>query len=412
MTADDRTPFRWALAGYGAGGRTFHQPLITSATGLELVAVVTGSPERQAQVRADLPGATPVAALAELADLGVQGVTITTPTATHAPLAHEALDLGLHVVVDKPFALTASDARDLVDHAARVGRVITPYQNRRWDSDLLTLKKLIADDALGTVHSFTSRIDRFRPVKGSWHGGTVAQGGGTLLDLGPHLVDQALHLFGPVVAVHAELRTVRPGAGAEDVIELHLTHAGGVRSTLAAGMASAAPGTRFLVNGTRGGFLIDGFDIQEEQLKAGQTPAGLGERLGRRAGVRLGPAVHRGRLPEGAQRTRPVGHLLPGRRHGDRRRRSTAGRSAGRGGDRGGAGCGQAVFRGTDGGRHQLTGSISSPRPRPTRRTHPSRPASGRCSSAPTTPRTGPWPAPDLPCSHRARCSAGRSPQR
>jgi predicted dehydrogenase len=280
MTSDESTPFRWALAGYGAGGRIFHQPLITSATGLELVAVVTGSPERQAQVRTDLPGATPVAGLAELVDLGVRGVTITTPTATHAPLAHEALNLGLHVVLDKPFALTATDARDLVDHAARVGRVITPYQNRRWDSDLLTLKKLIADGALGTVHSFTSRIDRFRPVKGSWHGGTAAEGGGTLLDLGPHLVDQALHLFGPVVAVHAELRTVRAGSGAEDLIELHLTHAGGVRSTLAAGMASAAPGTRFLVNGTDGGFLIDGFDVQEEQLKAGDSPATLGEQWG------------------------------------------------------------------------------------------------------------------------------------
>ena len=104
---DEGISFRWALAGYGAGGRTFHQPLISSAAGLELVAVVTASAERQAQVRADLPGATPVAALAGPAGLGVQGVTITTPTATHAALAHEALDLGLHVVVDKPFALTA-----------------------------------------------------------------------------------------------------------------------------------------------------------------------------------------------------------------------------------------------------------------------------------------------------------------
>ncbi len=300
MTVDEGTPFRWALAGYGAGGRTFHQPLISSAAGLELVAVVTGSPDRQDQVRADLPGATPVGTLAELADLGAVGVTIATPTSTHAPLAHEALNLGLHVVVDKPFALTAADARDLVDHATRVGRVITPYQNRRWDSDLLTLKKLIADDALGTVHSFTSRIDRFRPVKGSWHGGTVAEGGGTLLDLGPHLVDQALHLFGPVVAVHAELRTIRPGAGAEDVIELHLTHAGGVQSTLAAGMASAAPGTRFLVNGTRGGFLIDGFDVQEEQLKAGGSPASLGERWG------VEPESAWGRLYTGEKDSRVV----------------------------------------------------------------------------------------------------------
>ncbi len=280
MTIDEGTPFRWALAGYGAGGRTFHQPLIASATGLELVAVVTGSAERQAQVRADLPDAAPVGALADLPALGVRGVTITTPTSTHAALAHEALDLGLHVVVDKPFALTESAAQELVDHAARVDRVITPYQNRRWDSDLLTLRRLIDDGSLGAVHRFTSRIDRFRPVKGSWHGGTAAEGGGTLLDLGPHLVDQALHLFGPVTAVHAELRIIRPGAGAEDEIELHLIHASGVHSTLAAGMASAAPGPRLQVNGNLGGFVIDGFDVQEEQLKAGGSPATLGAEWG------------------------------------------------------------------------------------------------------------------------------------
>ena len=109
------------------------------------------------------------------------------------------------MVVDKPFALTAAAAQELVDHAERAGLVITPYQNRRWDSDFLTVRRLITDGSLGTVHRFTSRIDRFKPVKGSWHGGTVEQGGGTLLDLGPHLVDQALHLFGPAELVHAEL---------------------------------------------------------------------------------------------------------------------------------------------------------------------------------------------------------------
>ena len=145
--------------------------------------------------------------------------------------------------MDKPFALTAPDAQELVDHAARAGLVITPYQNRRWDSDFLTLRRLIADGALGTVHRFTSRIDRFKPVKGSWHGGTVDQGGGTLLDLGPHLVDQALLLFGPVGCwCMPNCAPSGKGAGAEDDIELHLRHAGGVRSTLAAGMASAAPG--------------------------------------------------------------------------------------------------------------------------------------------------------------------------
>ncbi len=280
MSIDTARRVRWALAGYGSGGRIFHRPLIASATGLELVAVVTGNPERQAQVRVDVPGATPVGSLAELAGLGVQGVTITTPSATHAPLAHEALDHGLHVVLDKPFALTASDARELAEHAARAGLVLTPYQNRRWDSDFRTLRGLIEDGRLGEVHRFTSRIDRFKPVKESWHGGTAEQGGGTLLDLGPHLVDQALFLFGPVATVHAELRTVREGAGAEDDIELHLRHAGGVRSTLAAGMASAAPGPRLQANGTRAGFVINGFDLQEEQLKAGGTPASLGDLWG------------------------------------------------------------------------------------------------------------------------------------
>lgn len=276
----DTAPIRWALAGYGSGGRIFHRPLITSADGLTLVAVVTGNPERQNRVRAEANGVTPVPSLSDLAGLGVVGVTITTPSATHATLAHEALEMGLHVVVDKPFALTAPDARELVDHAAAAKRTVTPHQNRRWDSDFLTLRRLIADGELGEVHRFTSRLDRFRPVKDSWHGGTVQQGGGTLLDLGPHLVDQALCAFGPVDTVHAEMRAIRAGAQAEDDIELHLHHVGGVRSTLAAGMASAAPGPRLQANGTRGGFVIDGFDIQEGQLKQGRSPASLGDSWG------------------------------------------------------------------------------------------------------------------------------------
>lgn len=273
---NDEHRLRWALAGYGFGGRTFHAPLIRSAAGLDLVAVITGSPERQAQVRAENPSAVVVGSLAELPGLGVTGVTITTPSATHAPLAHEALDLGLHAVVDKPFALTGDDAADLVAHADHAGRLLVPYQNRRWDSDFLTIRRLLAEGALGRVHRFVSRLDRFRPVKSSWHGATAAEGGGVLLDLGPHLVDQAVQLFGPVVAVHADLQTVRAGAGAEDEVELHVVHAGGVRSTLAAGLASAAPGPRFQVNGDRAGFVIDGFDGQEDQLKAGLTPADAG----------------------------------------------------------------------------------------------------------------------------------------
>ncbi len=270
---------RWALVGYGSGGRVFHAPLITTAPGVELVAVVTGNSDRWAQLAVDHPGVVAVGDLAALPGLGVEAVTITTPPATHTDLAHQALDLGLDVVVDKPFALTAAAAVELVDHARRAGRMLTAYQNRRWDSDFLTVRRLIEHGSLGDIHRFTSRIDRFRPVKAGWST-SIATGGGTLLDLGPHLIDQALALFGPVVRLHAQVRAVRPGSGADDEIELHLEHAGGVFCTVAAGMATAAQGPRFQVNGSLGGFLIDGFDVQEAQLKAGLNPEALGDSWG------------------------------------------------------------------------------------------------------------------------------------
>jgi predicted dehydrogenase len=270
---------RWALAGYGSGGRIFHAPLIATAEGVDLVAVVTGNPERQAQVATDLPGVVSVGNLSALPGLGVEALTVTTPPATHTALAHQGIDLGLDVVVDKPFALTAEAAVKLVDHARQAGRLLTAYQNRRWDSDFLTVRRLIEDGTLGTVHRFTSRIDRYRPVKAGW-ATSIGDGGGTLLDLGPHLIDQAVHLFGPVARLHAQVRAVRPGSGADDEIELHLEHASGVFSTVAAGMATAAEGPRFQVSGSRGGFLINGFDVQEAQLKAGGTPASLGAAWG------------------------------------------------------------------------------------------------------------------------------------
>lgn len=269
------TPVRWALVGYGSGGRVFHAPLLRCADGVELAAVVTADIHRQAQVAVDLPGVTAVPDLAALPRLGIEAVTVTTPPATHTALAHQAIDLGLHVVVDKPFALGADTAAALVAHAERAGRTLTAYQNRRWDGDLLTVRRLIADGSLGTVHRFTSRIDRFRPVKQGWADDPAA-GGGTLLDLGPHLVDQALHLFGPVARLHAQVRAVRPGSATDDEMELHLEHQSGVFSTLAAGMATAAPGPRFQVTGSRGGYLVLGFDVQEAQLKAGGTPESLG----------------------------------------------------------------------------------------------------------------------------------------
>ncbi len=285
---------KWALAGYGFGGRVFHAPLIDSTPDLRLVAVVTGNTVRQREVRELYEGATAVSSLAELAGLGLAGVTISTPSATHAALAHEAMDLGLDVVLDKPFGLTEADAQALADHAQAADRVLVPYQNRRWDSDFRTIQQLLADGVLGQVYRFTSRIDRFRPVRpGTADTHSPAVGGGVLLDLGPHLIDQAVQLWGPVDEVYAELSTFRPGAAAEDDVLISLRHRGGVLSTLAAGKAAAAAGPRFVVNGSAGGYAIDGFDGQEDQLISGVTPDTAGGEWG------LEPASAHGNLSRG-----------------------------------------------------------------------------------------------------------------
>jgi predicted dehydrogenase len=281
---------RWGLAGFGVGGRVFHAPMIASADGIDLVAVVsTNSSRAEEAVAAGYNVAPDVAGLVEL---GVEGVTITTPAGTHVPLAHEALDAGLHVVVDKPFALTAQDARGVVDHARRAGRTLSVYQNRRWDGDFLTVKAVVADGTIGTVRRFESRVERFRPELPAWiTGKTSLEGGGTLVDLGPHLIDQAVQLFGPVATVFAELLTLSPTAGAEDDIRLMLGHASGVHSTIVASLGAAVEGLRLQVNGDRGGLAIRGFDIQERQLFDGGSPASLGLAWGREPDDRRGELV-------------------------------------------------------------------------------------------------------------------------
>lgn len=273
------SPAAWALAGFGSGGRIFHAPLIASEPGLELVAVVTSDAERRAAVAERYPQAVCVADVTELPALGVVGVTISTPPATHAPLALAAIGLGLHVVVDKPFARTVDEALTIADAAARAGVLAIPYFNRRWDDDFRTVVKLAADGRLGTIHRFESRIDRCRPVKPGWPS-DISAGGGVLLDLGPHLIDQALRLLGPAATVYARMDTRRDGARAEDSVILDLTHTGGARSTLIASLAAPAAGPRFVVQGSAGGVRIEGFDVQEAQLKSGGSPAGLGDRWG------------------------------------------------------------------------------------------------------------------------------------
>ncbi|MFK3982807.1 Gfo/Idh/MocA family oxidoreductase [Micromonospora sp. NPDC050397] len=266
---------RFGLVGYGFGGRYFHAPLIASAPGVELVGVVTTSESRRDELAREWPGTATYDSLAALAAAGVDAVAISTPAATHADLAREAIRLGLAVVVDKPFTLDSATAREIVELAERSGVPLSVYQNRRWDSDLLTVRRLVEEGALGPVTRFESRFERFAPVPGP-----PAGGGGTLLDFGSHLVDQAMTLFGPVARVYAEMRVRDDLDGRDDDFLVALQHVGGVRSQLWGSWVQGAPGPRFRVTGTTGSYLVDGVDGQEDALIAGRTPAGEGERWG------------------------------------------------------------------------------------------------------------------------------------
>ena len=260
-------PIRIGLAGYGLGGRYFHAPLIAAAADCEFVGVVTTSPERRRQVADDL-GLPAIDDLAELARAGAEAVAISTPAATHIPLTQQALRLGLAVVCDKPFAPDADAARATVELAERLHVPLTVYQNRRWDSDFLTVRELIGRGDLGTLITFESRFERFRPQSGPG-----AAGGGTLLDFGSHLADQALVLAGPVTGVYAEVHYQARPDGLDDHVFVALTHQSGVRSHLWGSYRQGAPGPRFRVAGTAGAYVIQDVDGQEAQLRAGASPA-------------------------------------------------------------------------------------------------------------------------------------------
>jgi predicted dehydrogenase len=275
-------PVRFGLVGYGFGGRYFHAPLLGAAPECELLAVVTSSPERRALVEQDSPGRATFGSLEELVAAGAEAVAISTPAATHSELTDQALELGLAVVCDKPFALDAAAARRSVELADRLGLPLSPYQNRRWDSDFLTVRRLAAEGALGGPVRLESRFERFAPDPGP-----PAAGGGTLLDFGSHLVDQALVLFGPVESVYAEWRLRE--SGLDDDVFVALTHTNGARSHLWGSWSQGAPGPRYRVTGTTGSYLVTALmDGQEDALLAGHTPATLGARWGEEPPERWG----------------------------------------------------------------------------------------------------------------------------
>jgi predicted dehydrogenase len=249
---------RFGLAGYGLGGRVFHAPLLASAPGVDFMGVVTRSADRRAELAKDHPDVPAYDTLAELAAAGAQAVAISTPMATHADLAREAIRLRLAVVVDKPFTPDAATAREIATLAADEGVPLSVFQNRRWDSDTRTVQKLIADGMLGDVRRFESRFERWAPGRQP-----PAAGGGSLLDFGSHLVDGALFLFGPATRVYAEVRD-----------------SGALDDDLWGSWRQAAPGPRLRVTGTAGTYIVDGIDGQEAALKAGRSPADLGDLWG------------------------------------------------------------------------------------------------------------------------------------
>ncbi|HEY7272915.1 MAG TPA: Gfo/Idh/MocA family oxidoreductase, partial [Actinoplanes sp.] len=283
---------RFGLVGYGLGGRVFHAPLLASASGVEFVGVVTRSADRRAELAKDHPGLPAYDTLADLAAAGAQAVTISTPMATHADLAREAIRLRLAVAVDKPFTPDAATAREIAALAAEEGVLLSVYQNRRWDSDTRTLRKLIADGALGDVRRFESRFERWAPGRQP-----PGAGGGSLLDFGSHLVDGALFLFGPATRVYAEMRD---SGGLDDDVFVALHHAGGVESHLWGSWRQAAPGPRLRATGTGGTYIVDGIDGQEAALKTGRSPAELGDAWGAE------PEQAWGRLYQGDARWEPV----------------------------------------------------------------------------------------------------------
>ncbi|MGH3097709.1 MAG: Gfo/Idh/MocA family oxidoreductase [Streptosporangiales bacterium] len=271
---------RVGVVGYGLAGSVFHAPLVDAEPGMRVVSVVTSHDQRQRQARSAYPAARVFGHVDELwrrassHDL----IVLATPTETHLPLGEAALELDLPLVVDKPFAVDVAGATALLEAAETRGVPLTVFQNRRWDSDQRTLSRLLADGALGDVVRFESRFERWRPVlqQDRWRDTLPpGRGGGTLLDLGSHLVDQALQLFGPAELAFADARRVRGGV-ADDEAFLVLRHESGTRSHLSMGMLFGAYGPRMRVSGTEAALVVTGVDSQEQQLRAGLRPGDEG----------------------------------------------------------------------------------------------------------------------------------------
>jgi scyllo-inositol 2-dehydrogenase (NADP+) len=264
------SPVRVGLVGYGLAGRVFHAPLIHANPNLSLAWIVQRTGDDAAERYPQAKILRDAQALLENPDVDL--VVVATPNESHFPIASQALRAGKHVVVDKPFTITTKDADELIAIARRAGRLLSVFQNRRWDGDFLTVQKIVKEREVGELAEFESRFDRFRPAlkPGAWREKALP-GAGVLYDLGPHLIDQALMLFGMPHGIYAEIRRQREGAEADDSFQVHLQYPA-IKVLLKAGSLVCEPSPRFVLYGNAGSFVKYGLDPQEEALKLGGSP--------------------------------------------------------------------------------------------------------------------------------------------
>ena len=265
---------RVGIAGYGLAGRYFHAPLLKGC-GFEVVAIQTSNSERTQHAKSDFPDATVVSSIEGLVAEDLDLVVVASANLVHAEHALTAINAGIPVVVDKPMGRSFAETQLIVNAAKQAGVGLSTFFNRRWDSDALTIKKVLQSGALGTIHRIDSRFERFRPELNvaSWRENmSAADGGGQLLDLQPHLISTAIDWFGTAELVTASVRSLRGGADDDSVLVLR--HQSGVMSYLSASAVVGAPGPRIRILGTKGALVINELDPQEALLRAGEFPEG------------------------------------------------------------------------------------------------------------------------------------------
>ena len=269
VAAKRAPPIRVGLIGFGFVAKTFHVPLLQATDGYKITTVSSSRPADVSAVLPDVDVVSDPKALATHPDVDL--VVIVSPNETHAPLAELAMRAGRNVVVDKPFTVTVGEARHLATVGREKGVLLSVFQNRRWDSDFLTVQDAIRRDLTGRIVLFESRIDRYRPeVRDRWRE-VPGPGAGLLYDLGPHLIDQTLSLFGIPDSVQATLAKQRKGARTDDFFQLVLRY-GDMVATLEAGSLVSGGSARFSVHGNRASLVKQKPDVQEDQLRAGVLP--------------------------------------------------------------------------------------------------------------------------------------------